>query len=640
MLTGKPIKVLRTDNGTEYVNNEMDKYLAFKGIQHQKSIPYTPEQMGVAERNNRTLVERARSMLVDVHLDQTYWAEAVQTANHCKNISPAVAVAGMTPYEKWTGSKRNLEYLRIFGCHAFVHIPKQKHSKWDSKARDLMFVGYCPDSKGYRLNDPKTNKIVNACDVYFLENEMYHETSSTDQFHDDSLFSGSMIKRISFSDAEEDNVPNQNNEVSSETNNSVGVDTENTATNVNSPYDSNVMNRENIAKEPPQLTRPYRKIKLPGYFEDFEIDGMPDLQMPNLNNSCFADALAAVNYDFYSEPKTIDDALNGTNANYWRESIFETISGHIKNKTWEIVDKPQGKNIVDCKWVFKIKYNSNGDIERYKTRLVAKGFSQIEGIDYNETFSPVVRYVTLRVLLAYAAIYDWEIDQMDAIMAFVQGTLDEEIYIKIPDGFREFYKDNLDEKVLKLNKALDGLKQSGRLWYQLLERGLIEMGLKQSSFDSCALIKITENKELVIVTVYVDDLLIFSNSIKLKDWVKEQLMKRFEMKDLGTASYCLGIKIERDRVKGSISLNQTQYIENMLRKYNMHDSNPVTTPLDQNQVLSKLQSPGNEEQRKISTVPYQAAVGSLLCAAQATRPDIAHAVNLVSSFCKNPGNIH
>jgi len=617
--TGKPIKVLRSDNGTEYVNAEMDKYLESKGIQHQKSIPYTPEQLGVAERNNRTLVERARSLLVDAHLDRSYWAEAIQTANHCKNISPTVAVPGMTPYEKWSGEKPNLEYLRVFGCRAFVHIPTQKRSKWDVKAKELMFVGYCQDRKGYRLINPATHEITNARDVKFLENEMYNQTSSnTSQFYDNSLFSGSIIRRISSSDVEDE----INNEIDSP---------ESTAT-----VDSHDNCNTNDTSYNNVLTRPRREIRL------FDMNGMPDLQRRNLDNVCFVKALATMVDDFPFEPKTIHDALSGPDSNSWKDSIYETIKDHIKNKTWEIIDKPNDKNIVDCKWVFKIKYNSKGDIERYKTRLVAKGFSQIEGIDYDETFSPVVRYVTLRVLLAYAAIYDWEIDQMDAVMAFVQGTLSEEIYMKVPDGFGEYYQKNFEGKVLKLNKALDGLKQSGRLWYQMLEKGLVEMGLKQSSFDSCAYIKINENKELVIVTIYVDDLLIFSNCVKLKNLVKDQLKKRFEMKDLGIANYCLGIKIERDRAKGSISLNQTQYVENMLRKYNMHEAHPVGTPLDPNKVLSKLQSPNADtlQEQKISKVPYQAAVGSLLYAAQATRPDIAYAVNLLCKFCNNAGKCH
>lgn len=634
--TGKPIKVLRSDNGTEYINSAMDKYLESKGIQHQKSIPYTPEQMGIAERNNRTVVERARSMLVDANLDKKYWAEAVQTAIHCKNISPTVAVPNMTPYEKWSGDKPNLEYLRVFGCRAFIHIPKAKRSKWDVKAREMIFVGYCQDRKGYRLIDPVTYEIISARDVHFLENQMHYQTTGNiSQFYNDSSFSGSVISS-SFGDDlndEIETVVNDSFDDSFEVNSLDHVD-------ITNDDNASTSNADNAVDNPPVLTGPHRETRLPNQYQDFNMNGMPDLQMPNLDRICFVKALAAMTNDLNTEPKTIDEALNGINASHWKDSISQTISGHIKNKTWGIVDKPQNKNIVDCKWVFKIKYNSNGDIERYKTRLVAKGYSQIEGIDYDETFSPVVRYVTLRVLLAYAAIYDWEIDQMDAVMAFVQGTLSEEIYMKVPDGFQEYYQRNLEGKVLRLNKALDGLKQSGRLWYQLLENGLVEMGLRQSSFDSCAYIKINQNKDLVIVTIYVDDLLIFSNSETLKNWVKEQLKKRFEMKDLGMASYCLGIKIERNREKGSISLNQTQYVENMLRKYNMHESHPITTPLDINTKLSKINSLDCSEDSKTSKLPYQQAVGSLLYAAQATRPDIGYAVNLLCQFCNDPKRTH
>lgn len=639
--TGKPIKVLRSDNGTEYVNSVMDSYLESKGIQHQKSIPYTPEQMGVAERNNRTLVERARSMLVDAHLDRIYWAEAVKTATHCKNLSPTIAVSGMTPYEKWNGDRPDIGYLRVFGCRAFMHIPKQKRSKWDIKADELMLVGYCEDRKGYRLINPTTFKIVNARDVHFLENKMYHQTVSNESnFYDDSLFSGSVVPKTSASDTEDDIIGDQNNEIGAinedfESDHSEIIDHESTDAVNHDQEGGNTIDIQNNVNLP-ELTRPSREIRRPDHYQDFDTNGMPDLQMPNLNRMCFVKALAAMTDDIHSEPKTIDEALNGVDSDHWKDSIAETISGHIKNKTWEIVDCPTGKNIVDCKWVFKVKNNSDGQIERYKTRLVAKGFSQIEGIDYNETFSPVVRYVTLRVLLAYAAIYDWEIDQMDAVMAFVQGTLSEEIYMKVPDGITEYYQENLDGKVLKLHKALDGLKQSGRLWYQLLEKGLVEMGFKQSSFDSCAFIKTNLKKELVIITIYVDDLLIFSNSIKLKKWVKEQLMKRFEMKDLGTASYCLGIKIERDRKNGSISLNQTQYLENTLNRYNMQECHAVTIPLDPNQKLSK----GNCKEPKMANVPYQAAVGSLLYAAQATRPDITYAVNFICQFCNDPQKPH
>ncbi|GBN28794.1 Retrovirus-related Pol polyprotein from transposon TNT 1-94 [Araneus ventricosus] len=359
--------------------------------------------MGVAERNNRTLVERARSMLADDHLDRKYWAEAVQTANHCKNISPTVAVTGMTPYEKWSGDKPNLEFLRFFGCRAFVHIPKEKRTKWDAKAKEIMFIGYCQDRNGYRLIDPVSYEIINARDVHFLENQMYHQTNTNKpEFYNDSLFSGS----IAISSDNEDN-HDSSIETESLVDDNSEIDSSGNITTINDNASDNNTNLDNaVDNSLPALTRPYRETRLPNRYQDFDMNGMPDLQMPNLNRMCYVKALAAMQNDCCLEPKTIDEAVNGVDRNHWKDSISETMLSHIKNKTWEILDEPKNKNIIKCKWVFKIKHNSKGEIERYKTRLVAKGFSQIEGIDYNETFSPVVRYATLRVLLAFEAIYD------------------------------------------------------------------------------------------------------------------------------------------------------------------------------------------------------------------------------------------
>ncbi|GBN68860.1 Retrovirus-related Pol polyprotein from transposon TNT 1-94 [Araneus ventricosus] len=246
--------------------------------------------MGVAERNNRTLVERARSMLADAHLDRRYWAEAVQTANHCKNIYPTVAATGTTPYEKWSGDKPNLEYLRVFGCRAFVHIPKEKRTKWDAKAKEMMFIG---------------GSI--AC------------SSDNEDNHDSNI--------------ETEGLVNDNSE----------IDSSGHITTIN---DNNTNMDNAVDNALPVLTRPYRETRLPNRYQDFDMNGMPDLQMPNLNRMCFVKALAAMQNDCCLEPKTIDEAVNGVDRNHWKDSISETISGHIKNKTWEIVDEPENKNIV------------------------------------------------------------------------------------------------------------------------------------------------------------------------------------------------------------------------------------------------------------------------------------------------------
>ncbi|GBN28658.1 hypothetical protein AVEN_7316-1, partial [Araneus ventricosus] len=200
----------------------------------------------------------------------------------------------------------------------------------------------------------------------------------------------------SFSDNEDNH--DSNIETESLVNDNYEIDFSGNITTINDNASDNNTNMDNaVDSSLPVLTLPYREARLPNRYQDFDMNGMTDLQMPNLNRMCYVKALAAMQNDCCLEPKTIDEAVNGVDRNHWKDSISETILGHIKNKTWEIVDEPENKNIIKCIWVFKIKHNSKREIERCKTRLVAKGFSQIEGIDCNETFSPVVRYVTLRV---------------------------------------------------------------------------------------------------------------------------------------------------------------------------------------------------------------------------------------------------
>ena len=230
----------------------------------------------------------------------------------------------MTPYEKWSGDKPNLEYLRVFGCRAFVHIPKQKRSKWDIKAKELMFVGYCQDRKGYRLIDPATHEIINARDVQFLEKEMYHQIAgNTSQFHDDSLFSGS-INRTSSSDADEEMNNDQVNEIETVVNDNSEIDCLESNT-VDNHSNGNATNTNNVAHSPPVLERSHREVRLPSRYQDFDTDGMPDLQMPNLERMCYVKALAAVADNVHFEPKNIDEALSGSNANHWKDSVHESI---------------------------------------------------------------------------------------------------------------------------------------------------------------------------------------------------------------------------------------------------------------------------------------------------------------------------
>lgn len=308
----------------------------------------------------------------------------------------------------------------------------------------------------------------------------------------------------------------------------------------------------------------------------------------------------------------------------------EEYNSLMENNTWSLCELPKGRKAIKNKWVYKIKRDSDGNISRYKARLVVKGCSQKYGVDYQEIFSPVVRYQTVRYLIALAVQKDLQIHQMDAVTAFLQGDLtDEIIYMEQPQGFK--VNNNL---VCKLNKALYGLKQSSRVWNMKLDKALKQFGFKQSILDPC-LYHIINHKQILIVTVYVDDFLIFWNDTKMLSSLKQYLMSNFKMKDLGVAEYCLGIRITRNINESKILLDQENYLNKILEKYSMQNSKVVKTPLN-----TSCKFTNDSRKIDVTKVPYREAIGSLLFLAQITRPDISYAVHVVSQFCNNPLEEH
>ncbi|XP_046977607.1 uncharacterized protein LOC124543428 [Vanessa cardui] len=387
------------------------------GIKHQTSTPYTPEQNGVAERMNRTLVERAKCMLFEAKLQKSFWAEAVATAAYIINRSPSRVLAETTPYEKWTGKKPNISHLKIFGSKAMVHVPKQNRRKWDTKSRELIFVGYCENSKGYRLYGKDTRNIVISRDVIFIENsENYLENNAP------KTVSVPQPITLPLSSTDVGCIDSHNQAEDTDVNES--SQNEILTSNENS-FDSSMFNRQTDETYYPD-TDDYDDC------HDEYIQNRYSLRSGRKN-------VEGNNFMGFMEipitPKdliTVEDALSGPNAKQWKEAMDEEYKSLIENNTWEITTLPSDKRAIPCKWVYKVKRNENGETVKYKARLVIKGCSQRPGIDYTESFSPVVRLTSLRYLLALAAKYDLDICQMDAVSAFLQGDVEEEIYMKQP----------------------------------------------------------------------------------------------------------------------------------------------------------------------------------------------------------------
>ena len=564
----KKLKTLRSDNGGEYISEEFESYLRKDGIAHQRTIRKTPEQNGVAERMNRTLVEVVRSMLSESSLPKKFWAEALATATYLRNRSPTKAVEGMTPIEAWSGEKPNVTHLRVFGSTCYSHIPKDERKKLDSKAQEAIFLGYGLETKGYRLYNINSQKVYFSRDVIF--NEMKFPRNKQDRIEGQEI----------------------NSKVELE------------IKEVEEASDSETANEE----EPKSSRKSARQRRAPDHYGEW-------VNIANENNA---------------EPRNVKEALNGEHKTEWKEAMQNEIDSLKKHQVWDLVELPPGRKAIGSKWIFKLKTDADGKIERYKARLVAQGFNQRYGIDYEETFSPVVRFESVRTVLALAAKLGFKLHQMDIKTAFLNGELEEEIFMRQPEAFIEEGNENL---VCKLKRSIYGLKQSARCWNTELDQKLRSIGFTQSKNDPCIYTRITGG-ELFVIAVYVDDIIEAGKNEAEIEEVKKSISKKFDAVDMGPLHYFLGVKvIQNDQ---GVWIGQPSYIRTLLSKFRMDDCNPVETPADVSLKLKKA-----EENEALSDKElYQSAVGSILYVSTRTRPDISYAIGSCARFSANPTKCH
>ena len=302
----------------------------------------------------------------------------------------------------------------------------------------------------------------------------------------------------------------------------------------------------------------------------------------------------------------------------------------LKNDTLNLVPPPEGKSIVGSRWILKVKRDQDGGVDRFKATLVAQGYSQAKGVDYDKVFSPVARYTSVRSLLALANAHDLETHQMDVKTAFLNGSLDCEIYMSQPEGFVDPDRPN---HVCKLKKSIYGLKQSARCWNITLDEYLKSVGYRKSNADECIYVKSVKEPNghisFVILGVYVDDIIPVSNSPALLKAEKAALCERFEMTDLGEIHYLLGMSIKRDRESRTLTISQPNYLDKVLKKFGMANCKPVSTPLEPGRKFQQLSS--SDEPFDVQT-GYQQAIGCLTYISTVTRPDIAAAVGALSQY--------
>ncbi|CAN1310245.1 Retrovirus-related Pol polyprotein from transposon TNT 1-94 [Linum perenne] len=488
------IKRLRTDRGGEYSSKFLNEMCELNGIIHETTAPYSPQQNGIAERKNRTLKNMMNAMILSSGLPNNLWGEAVLAANHILNRVPHKKL-DKTPYELWKGYAPNLEYLRVWGCLAKVGILAHKRSVVGSKTFDCVFIGYASNSAAYRFMRIDDRSICEYRDAVFFENDFPLNNSR------------------------------YGNAKSSTTSNNSG--------NSLPPELPLIIEQDSDSE---LIVRRSKRQKTATSFgpEFLTYFLSEDLNCSNAFNNEFGCMFMLEN-----DPRTYEEAMKSVDSSFWKEAIQSELESIKSNHTWDLVDLPTGSKAIGCKWIFKRKLKTDGTVERFKARLVIKGFTQKPGLDYFDTYSPVTKISTIRILFALASINHMHVHQMDVKTAFLNGELNEEIYMEVPPGSSECI---VGQKVCRLRKSLYGLKQAPKQWYEKFHQTISSFGFVANSSDTCVYSKLFES-ECVILCLYVDDMLIFSSNLEAISETKTFLSSHFEMKDMGEVDVILGVKV-------------------------------------------------------------------------------------------------
>lgn len=687
---GHRVKRVRMDGGGEYASHAFTRWLDQQGIEVERTPPYTSSQNGVAERVNRTLADLMRSMMVSAQLPHQYWVEAIQAAVLIRNRSPTHAVPDMTPYEAFYGKRPTLDRLRAYGCLAYVHIPTERQQgKLAPRATPCMLIGYTPDSTAYLFLDVARSVLVRSQDATFDESCIGLTAIVARGGHNTSIAPLPYVPMpFPFIDEAEDATPAINlrgNPAAPEASPSPSA-------HINQPPPSDLEEEDDlpvlvappaVVDEPPAMIAPPLElqvnnapaapvlspapppasaapapttapsnvsastasgaVKVPRELrrlQDTLASGSKD-HAPSTVTVPRADAMVSIDSHSMSgssknDPLTVREALQCPEADEWKSAVRAELDSMHAADVWDLVELPKGKTAIGSKFVFRTKYNAQGNVVRRKARLVAQGFTQQYGVDYFETYAPVARFASIRAILAMVAHHDWELDQMDVKSAYLNGVLQEEVYMKQPPQFAEPGKEHL---VCKLKKSIYGLKQAGRVWNHRIDAVLKKLGFSALYNDTCVYVY-RRGDLIVISSLYVDDLLLASNSRAQLDGFKKELASHFDMEDLGEAHFVLGIEIQRDRKARTLHISQGAYIKDVLARFGMDQCTAMAIPMEKGLRLLKATDGDPLALDAQATRDYQARVGALIYAMQATRPDIAYAVTALSQFCSKPTTQH
>lgn len=692
--TGKRVKCFRVDNGREFLNSVLEAFCRDKGIRIETPAPYAHAGNGVAERTNRTVLDALRCIRSDSTLPPSYWAEIIAAIIYVLNLMPSRRHPGQIPAERWFGKRQDVSHLRAIGSTAYAKVPKETNpSKLDPMSVKYTLIGYF-GRDAYKLLDRATGKVVKARNVIFEEGSG-HRTLFDQQpmpLHDDPIFSDEISNDAEIAPPHPQvpvgvDIPHVEIPQAPIVPNPAGIIRPQypiaprqqpiAAQPIHRPQNVQLFNiqrpenaeqpaprrttrirtptaaaldsqesqlREAVAKERGDEwaieTEPRAHVAvIPSYDMDldaleFQATHMMDFQA-DLDDYI---ALLAKTDDETYLPTSYTDAMQYEDL--WMPPMSVEMAVMEKRGVFTKMARPKDRKVIGLKWIYGFKFNSDGDIIRRKARLVAQGFNQIPGVDFDKTYAAVARLESMRMCIAIIAHLGLRLWQIDFVAAYLNSENKFEAYTEQAPGFITPGEEHL---VYKANKTVYGMMAGAHDWEDELSGTYDALGYYQSRADSCVRHRVINGQYTLNVT-YTDDVIGGSSSKDEEIRAIGELDSAYDIKrleDSENGRLILGMKMTRDEKTGTINLSQRPYLERLLKKWGMSDCNPKYTPLPLGTNLSLDDCAVTAEQiHFMKDKPYREVLGGVMWAQVGTRLDLSYTVNLLARFQINPGPAH